>query len=91
MTKDEAAKIVYSVMFMIDKKYWSDMVEDALKMAIKALEKEKKMGKWLGHEMGECSVCGHVGWASDIWDGCEHKYCPNCGVRMVEPLGGEEE
>lgn len=39
-------------------------------------------GRWIGGELGECSVCGHVGCASDIWTGCDDFYCPNCGAKM---------
>lgn len=45
-------------------------------------EATQKTGKWIGNEFGECSVCGHKGCASDIWDRCEKYYCPNCGARM---------
>ena len=43
---------------------------------------ERKKGEWIGGELGNCSVCGHYGCASDIWDGCEGKYCPNCGADL---------
>lgn len=39
-------------------------------------------GKWIGGELGHCSVCGHEGCASDIWSGCEHTRCPNCGTLL---------
>ena len=55
---------------------------DAIRTAIEALQEQKK-GKWLGGELGECSVCGHSGCASDIWTGCEKDtYCPSCGSRL---------
>lgn len=41
-------------------------------------------GKWIGGELGECSVCGHKGCASDIWDRCKEYFCPNCGTRLEE-------
>lgn len=40
-------------------------------------------GEWIGNENGRCSVCGHEGCGSDIWDGCKDgMYCPNCGADM---------
>ena len=50
--------------------------------ALPSAEPERKTGKWIGNELGECSVCGHSGCASDIWTGCEKYYCPNCGARL---------
>lgn len=41
-------------------------------------------GRWIGGELGECSVCGHHGCASDIWNDCANQYCPNCGAKMDE-------
>lgn len=49
---------------------------------IRELPSAEKHGKWIGGEIGRCSVCGHSGCASDIWSGCETLYCPNCGARM---------
>ena len=45
-------------------------------------EPKRKKGEWLGGELGNCSVCGHYGCASDIWNGCKDRYCPNCGADM---------
>ena len=61
---------------------WLDERDIAmLDMAIEALQ-EQKTGKWIGGELGECSVCGHKGCASDIWDRCAYTFCPNCGARL---------
>lgn len=49
---------------------------------IQQLPSAEKRGKWIGGEIGRCSVCGHSGCASDIWSGCETYYCPNCGAKM---------
>ena len=46
------------------------------------LSVKPKTGKWVGGELGECSVCGHKGCASDIWDRCQEHFCPNCGARL---------
>lgn len=52
----------------------------------KSRNKETKTGKWIGNEFGECSVCGHKGCASDIWDRCEKYYCPNCGALLTDSV-----
>lgn len=72
---------------------WHDVVtEDRLIEHMKRLpsaqpdsipaEEPKVKGKWIGGELGECSICGHEGCASDIWTGCEKTYCPNCGNEL---------
>lgn len=43
---------------------------------------ERKMGKWIGGELGHCSCCGHEGCASDIWNDGQINFCPNCGAEM---------
>lgn len=54
-------------------------IEEALDMAIEALEQEPKMGHWIFDEVLDrhyyCSECKSMG--VDYWD-----YCPNCGCRM---------
>lgn len=60
-----------------------DISQDTKDAAIEALE-EPETGKWIGGELGECSVCGHKGCASDIWDRCKEHFCPNCGARLEE-------
>lgn len=46
-------------------------------------EEEIQTGEWIGNELGQCSICGHKGCASDIWNGCNDKtYCPNCGALL---------
>lgn len=39
-------------------------------------------GSWIGGEIGQCSVCGHTGCASDIWNDGNQMFCPHCGARM---------
>lgn len=48
------------------------------------IEPQRMRGKWIGGELGRCSVCGHEGDASDIWNGCKGMFCPNCGSDMRE-------
>lgn len=62
--------------------------EEALNMAIKALEQEPKRGKWiLDEEVSKkhiepiyiCSACKNY----EAWGNTEKTpFCPNCGARM---------
>ena len=62
--------------------------EEALKMAIEALEQEPKRGKWIEdgcYPYYKCNNCGQV--CGEQSNGVEKeplftKYCPNCGVKM---------
>jgi len=62
------------------------LVKDRLER-LPSAQPERKKGRWIGGEIGRCSVCGHEGCASDIWNNCERKFCPNCGAEMK---GGRE-
>ena len=64
---------------------------DALEMAIKALEQEPKIGRWIekdgydGDTYYDCSECGES-WTTiegTPWNN-GMKFCPNCGARMAE-------
>ena len=44
----------------------------------------QKSGKW--EDLHRCWVCSECGQQTHI----EHKYCPNCGCRMVEPQESED-
>lgn len=46
------------------------------------LSVERKRGKWIGSELGNCSCCGHEGCASDIWDDGKIMFCPHCGADL---------
>lgn len=39
-------------------------------------------GHWIGGEIGKCSVCGHEGCSSDIWNDGDMMFCPNCGAQV---------
>ena len=80
-----------------DKIPWTDLNDNQnsnIKVLVTFAEKVNRMptadvrenvrGEWVGGELGECSICGHKGCASDIWTGCNEKYyCPNCGAELV--------
>ena len=90
MTIDEAKEVLKAVVFIIPQEYYSDKIDEALDMAIKALE-EQKTGKWIGieyegyadgnpvYDVYECSSCGYVhnGESDTLSD-----YCPDCGAKM---------
>ena len=82
MTREEAISRINNDLEW-HKKELSAAYKTALNMAIEALE-EPETGKWIGGELGECSVCGYGGCASDIWDRCKEHFCPNCGARLEE-------
>ena len=73
------------------------MLNEALNMAIKALEQEQKTGHWTVVSDGygdnayicECSECKDTVW---VYKDADRKwnYCPNCGCRMVEPQESED-
>lgn len=82
MNRGEASFILAN----IDRRVCDDELNEALDVAIKALEQEPKTGYWIfvdkAHEHAHCSECdyGDV----DLLDGRPHNYCPNCGAKMVE-------
>lgn len=59
-----------------------EAVDRAKNEVISVLQPERKKGRWIGGELGRCSICGHEGNASDIWNGCKGMFCPNCGADM---------
>lgn len=85
MTKEEALTLWLPVIKMGVK----DMPEcnEALDMATKALERETKTGHWVDWDDGfsacECSECKNA-------EFIKSKYCPNCGIKMDNPLEREE-
>ena len=77
MTKKEAIKELNT--FKIGAK--SELGENALDMAIEALEQEPKTGNWIkkGNTLS-CPICGAVG--EDIKSDYCFNYCPNYGAKM---------
>lgn len=64
----------------------------ALRMGIKALEQEKT-GHWIItslSNMAYCSECDYLFRDVPASIVKHFKYCPNCGIRMVEPQESEE-
>lgn len=92
MTREEAAKICQSIKFILDNDDYSEEVEEALDMAIEAIQQMPKRGKWRkrkikehqfiqnGYELYYCSEC-YKNYSNTV--GVEgFDYCPNCGARM---------
>ena len=76
MTKSEAAKICQSIKFILENSDYTEAVEEALNVAIEALEQEPKRGKWIEiDEYSECSCCGAESCGAT-------PFCPYCGARM---------
>ncbi len=77
MTREKAKDLLRELMC-------DDEYDEAIDMAIQALDAERESGEWLheelipntveGHVHGECSVCHAI----RIVD----NYCPNCGAKM---------
>lgn len=92
MTREDAISILNVIVHMLEPKYDTDRVEDAVDMAIKALEQEPKTGHWILDETDNsitCNKCGCLMWANDICHGDAH-YCPNCGARMESEARDEQ-
>ena len=70
---------------IVEEAAWLD---EALGMAIKALDQEPKTGHWIevtnGRGGHECDICHK--YAPSYQDGDEYltNYCPNCGAKMTE-------
>lgn len=80
MTREEAAKICQSIKFILDNDDYSEEVEEALDMAIEALQQEPKRGEWLDAREEDpcwyiCSECKRM-----VDD--DSNYCPDCGAKM---------
>ena len=99
MTREEAISIMNVIVHMLEAQYDTDIVEDAVEMAIKALEQEPKTGHWIkysiprcGEQHYKCTNCDeyfNFGLYSDYYKKA-FKYCPNCGAKMVEPQESED-
>ena len=87
MTRSEAKEILQAVKFLLPTEAYTDRAEEALDMAIEALE--RKNGNWIPHEIQvpwgdgttdvtifRCSVCGYD---EQDW---QSKFCSNCGADM---------
>ena len=77
MTREEMIQTLNDIKNRYTWNIWTDEVLDC------TIKEIGKKGYWIGKELGECSVCGYQGCASDIWNGYEKDtYCPSCGARL---------
>lgn len=93
MTRNEALEILQAVKFLLPIEAYTDRAEEALDMAIEALE--RKCGEWIAYNgddpnwlrndgspvFMQCSECNTmvVNNFAFNWN-----YCPNCGAKMDE-------
>ena len=86
MTREEASFILAN----IDRRVCDDELNDALDMAIEALEQPRK-GHWINAKVGKlftsndfkCSECGNLLDFDGVNCGRGNaNYCPNCGAKM---------
>lgn len=90
MTREEAISIMNVIIHMLEAQYDTDRIEDAVEMAIKALEQEPKTGHWI-ISPNDCFVhCSECGLHGDKGIYKHYGWCPNCGCRMFEPQEGSE-
>ena len=95
MTKDEAIKCLKTIEVLafrdVTETYFHEDVNDAILMAITALKAIKtiKIGRWVATENEDMEVVGYYCSRCDLPMETDEKtnYCPNCGARMVEPIG----
>ena len=87
MNREEAISIMNVIVHMLEPQYDTDRIEDAVDMAIKALEQEPKTGYWM-HWISHYEEDEKVGWYE--CDRChterafKTKFCPDCGAKMQE-------
>ena len=86
MTREKAIRNINALNAVCGQKpFYDNEFEEALGMAIKALENQKT-GHWVEiddypHEDFECDCCGgKVYGTEEPYE--EYKYCPNCGAKM---------
>lgn len=85
MTNKRAAQVVQAVKFLLDNGQYTEEVEEALDLAIKALE-ERPTGEWIfdgfcfSSSKFKCSICHYPELEKT-------NYCPTCGAKME---GGRE-
>lgn len=88
MTRKEAINRLYDA----KDGYKEYLTDDAIDLAIKALEQEPRKGHWIEYSWNdnglarwglECDKCHKkYKYGGEIWN--NPNYCPNCGARMTE-------
>ena len=78
MTRNEALEILQAVKFLLPIEAYTDRAEEALDIAIAALERPH--GKNISEDGFLCSVCTFGDFGG--FHGYEPNFCPNCGAEM---------
>lgn len=76
MTREEAIEWINYHIDISDYDEDDDLLT-ALKMAVKALEKQRT-GRWMPHKHTDTVLCSQCGKCY----GDEYNFCPNCGAKM---------
>ena len=81
MTRDEAIEILRYLPINIGRQNGKHLIQEAMNMAIEALE--RKRGEWvyLYEDNYKCSICASW-WCCTDSQIDEMSYCPNCGADM---------
>lgn len=83
MTREEAISIMNVIIHMLEPQYDTDRIEDAVDMAIKALEQKKGEWKMESDPYGffeKIPVCSECGCTTEMRK--TYNFCPNCGADM---------
>lgn len=78
MTRNEAKEILQAVKFLLPIEAYTDRAEEALDVAIEALERPH--GENISEDGFLCSVCTFGDFGG--FHGYEPNFCPNCGADM---------
>lgn len=92
MTTEKAIDLLDNLLGMVSDNQNNDYNE-AIKMAMKALNQEQKRGEWLEVSVAEveaieewqsakCSYCGLYHTTPYMYYVTHYPYCPSCGAKM---------
>lgn len=88
MTNEQAAECLKTIHVLSFKDetatFFLTDVQNAFKLAIKALEQARPKGKWIATENEEINIVGYYCSSCDLPMETEEKtaFCPNCGADM---------
>lgn len=89
MTREEAISIMNVIVHMLEPQYDTDRIEDAVDMAIKALNEKPKIGQWIKTDkrikdnlyVWKVTCCGRE-FIADADLKSRDNYCLNCGAKI---------
>lgn len=99
MTNEKAMDLLDNLIGMVSDNHDGDY-DEALKMGIKALNKEVKQGEWVEKQVSEieeivewqsarCSYCGLYHTTPYMYFFHHDPYCPSCGAKMKTEGGSK--